>query len=192
MSRTRFRSVSAGVALGLMGACSGGEPRLPERIVDLSPTIAEDLPVRTWGHKLLSDFNFRDSTRFERIEFEQPTYVQDSYYELFSHGGAHLDAPRHLAKDGKGVDEYELHQFLGPARVLDFRQAQKDQPIGRAEFENLGIRAGDIVLVLDGYSAPAAADELPSYAYISPEAADYLAQIPVKAVGTDAWGVENP
>jgi kynurenine formamidase len=178
------------VLLGL--ACSQPETPLPRRIIDLSPTITEDLPARIWGRKLLRDFGFRPSTRFEHIELEQPLYVQNSYLELFNHGGAHLDAPRHLARDGKGVDEYELVQLIGRARVLDFRSAPKDEPLSPSEFEVRDVRSGDIVLVLVGYAPPAADDQLPSYAYLSPEAAEYLAGIPVKAIGTDAWGLENP
>jgi arylformamidase len=179
------------LAIPLVIGCSNPESPMPRRIVDLSPTITEDLPVRIWGKKLLKDFGFREATKFEHIELQQPLYVQNSYLELFNHGGAHLDAPRHLAKDGKGVDAYDLNQLLGRARVLDFRQAPKDQPLSRAQFENQGIRAGDIVLVLVGYSPPASADQIPSYSYVSPEAAEYLAQMPVKAVGTDAWGIES-
>ncbi len=33
-----------------------GAPAMPKRIVDLSPTISEDLPVRTVGSKFLADF----------------------------------------------------------------------------------------------------------------------------------------
>jgi kynurenine formamidase len=190
--KTRFWQAAGWLAVPLVVGCSPATVPLPQRIVDLSPTITEDLPVRVWGQKLLRDFGFRETTRFEHIEIEQPVYVQNSYLELFNHGGAHLDAPRHLARDGKGVDEYELTQLLGRARVLDFRQAPKDQPLGRAEFENRGIQAGDIVLVLVGYSPPTASDQLASYAYLSREAAEYLAQIPVKAIGTDAWSLENP
>ena len=42
------------------------------------------------------------------------------------------------------------------------------------------------VIVLVGYSPPAAADQIPSYSYVSPEAAEYLAGMPVKAIGTPA------
>lgn len=190
--RTPLCQVVGLSAVVCLVGCSRPESPLPQRIVDLSPTITEDLPVRIWGQKLLKDFGFRESTKVERLELQQPLYVQNSYLELFNHGGAHLDAPRHLAKDGKGVDEYNLDQLLGRARVFDFRQAPKDQPLSRAQFENQGIRAGDIVLVLVGYSPPVASDQVPSYAYLSPEAAEYLAEIPVKAIGTDAWGLENP
>ena len=92
MSRTR-RILFFAPALLIWSACtpqSESEPEvgradapLPRRIVDLSPVITEDLPVRIWGHKLLSDFGFRDTTEFEDVVTEDPVYVVDSYLTLF-------------------------------------------------------------------------------------------------------------
>ena len=41
------------------------------------------------------------------------------------------------------------------------------------------------------YSPPVGDDELPSYPYLSKDAAEYLATLPVKAFGTDAFSVES-
>ena len=54
-------------------------PPLPQKIIDLSPVITEDLPVRIWGHKLLSDFGFRDTNEFEYVITENPLYAMNSY-----------------------------------------------------------------------------------------------------------------
>src|SRR5437867_3207159 len=97
--RIGFRLAVGFIAVLFLVGCSPPGSPLPKRIIDLSPTITEDLPVRIWGQKLLKDFGFRESTKFEHVELQQPLYVQNSYLELFNHGGAHVDAPRHLAKD---------------------------------------------------------------------------------------------
>jgi kynurenine formamidase len=164
---------------------------LPVRIVDLSPLVTEELPLRIWGRKLLTDWGFRLGNEFEDVVAEEPLYVANSYWTLSNHGGAHLDAPSHMEKGGKSVDQYSLEELLGPARLLDFRASPADVPISLAEIEATGIRPGEVALLMVGYSPPTGGDELPSYPYLSAAAAEHLATLPVKAFGTDAWSVES-
>jgi kynurenine formamidase len=98
----------------LLVSCSGDAPQSPERIVDVSPTITEDLPVRTVGQALLSGIGARDSTEFERIEGDDSLYYLDSYITLFNHAGPHADAPLHLIPGGKAIDQLELASFFWP------------------------------------------------------------------------------
>ena len=199
MSRTR-RILFFAPALLLWSACtaqSESEPEvgradapLPRRIVDLSPVITEDLPVRIWGHKLLSDFGFRDTTEFEDVVTEDPLYVVDSYLTLFNHAGPHLDAANHFEKGAKSVDQYSLDRLIGRARLLDFRSKPRDEAISLDEIQETGIRADEIAMLMVGYTPPIG-DELPSYPYLSIEAAEYLATLPVRAFVTDALGVES-
>ncbi len=46
-------------------------------------------------------------------------------------------------------------------------------------------------MLMVGYTPPSGNDELPSYPYLSQEAAEYLATLPVKAFATDAFAVES-
>ena len=55
----------------------------------------------------------------------------------------------------------------------------------RGRSEGTGIEAGDIVIAFVGYTPPSEPDQLPSYAYLSEEAAEYLATIPIKAFASD-------
>ncbi len=167
------------------------EAPLPIRIVDLSPLITEDLPLQLWGKKLLSDWGFRLTNEFEDVGAEEPLYVSNSYWTLANHGGAHLDAPNHMERGAKAVDQYSLEELIGRARLLDFRSSPVDEPISLEEIQGTGIEAGEIALLMVGYSPPASDDELPSYPYLSRDAAEYLAKLPIKAFGTDALSVES-
>ena len=43
------------------------------------------------------------------------------------HGGTHLDAPSHFAKDGQSADQIPVRRLIAPAAVIDIRaQAAKD------------------------------------------------------------------
>lgn len=58
------RRFSVLVAAVLLCACmQQPAPPMPRRIVDLSPTIREDLPVRTVGRKFLADFLTAEQNR---------------------------------------------------------------------------------------------------------------------------------
>ena len=157
----------------------------PRLVVDLSPTLGEDTPSLVVGRKFLHDFGMPESTQFHQIISEEPMYVAETRLELFNHVGPHHDAPSHTIKGARTTDSFGLDQFIGPAKVLDFRTKPKDAPLTRADFANRGIVAGDIVIAFVGYSPPTGPDEYPSYAYLSGEAAEYLATIPVRLFATD-------
>lgn len=175
----------------LLASCSEDAHESPERIVDLSPTITEDLPVRMIGHALLSGLGARDSTRFERIEGDESLYYLDSYITLFNHAGPHADAPLHLIPDGKAIDQLGLDNFFGPARVLDYSSLARADTVSVAELQEHSIQPGEIVILYVGYEVPADPDELPVYPVLSPAAAEYLAALPIKAFATDVPGVDD-
>jgi kynurenine formamidase len=75
------------------------------------------------------------------------------------HGGTHLDAPFHFAKDGKTVDQIPLRQLIAPGVVIDISaKADADQDY-RLSIEDLrswekqhgSIPSGAIVLLRTGW-----------------------------------------
>ncbi|MBL8981600.1 MAG: cyclase family protein [Gemmatimonadetes bacterium] len=81
-------------------------------------------------------------------------------YAAPEHGGTHLDAPIHFAKDGLTADRIPVDQFIGPAVVLDVtaQAARKpDYRLTRAdvlawEKANGAIPRGAIVVLRTGWS----------------------------------------
>jgi arylformamidase len=195
--RPAFHDVLAiSLVVALASGCSrqgrsDPSPRIPRKVIDLSTTITPDLPVRFWGHKALSDFGFSDTTEFRIIQRDKPLYVSNSYWTLFNHGGTHADAPNHLDRDAKGIDATPLESLVGPIRVLDFRSHAKDKPIELSEIKTMTVHPGEIVILFVGYKPPSKPDEIPSFGYLSKEAAGYLAAVPVKAFGTDGLSVDS-
>jgi kynurenine formamidase len=179
------------LACFLLVSCDEDAAESPEKIVDLSPTITEDLPVRVVGHALLSGIGARDSTEFEHIEGDGSLYYLDSYITLFNHAGPHADAPLHLIPDGKAIDQLELANFFGPAQVLDYRSLARTDKVPISELQKHNIQAGDIIILYVGYEVPTDPEELPVYPVLSPAAAEYLAELPVRAFATDVPGVDD-
>lgn len=162
--------------------CINQDIPMPKAIVDLSPVMGEDFVVKTFGEQAsqgIEDF------KFEHIITEKPYYSAISYIRMINHVGPHYDPPAHIIKDGKTVDQVPLERFYGKAKVFDFRAKRKDEPLLKSDFEDKNIQVGDVVIVFVGYTTPEKADEMPSYAFLSGEAAEYLASIPIKAFATD-------
>ena len=164
---------------------------LPKQIIDLSPLITEDLPLRIWGKKMLKDFGFKESTKFTDVAIEDPLYVVDSYIELFNHGGAHLDAPNHLDKNAMSVDQWELDKLVGEFKIFNATTLPKDKPVSIDEIEKMELNSNDIFILYVNYSPPQTENDLPSYPYLSEEAAEYLSDIPIKAFATDGFSVDS-
>ncbi|TYC68098.1 arylformamidase [Stappia sp. BW2] len=54
-----------------------------------------------------------------RISADSPVNVGE--FSMSSHCGAHADAPLHYDANGRSIDQIDLHEFIGPARLLESR-----------------------------------------------------------------------
>src|SRR5262249_11530752 len=114
-----FGVLAFGSACAPPGPKATGMPTVPRQIIDLSPTITEDLPVRIWGPKALKDFGFSETTEFRLVQATEPLYVSNAYWTLMNHAGPHVDAPNHMDRNAKGVDAYDLATLVGPIKLVD-------------------------------------------------------------------------
>jgi len=182
-----------------MCACSPPEQRgttgvfEPSEIIDLGALVREDLPERIWGRAMLSDNGYIDQNSFNVITWEMElsggvVSGSNSYYTIFNHGGPHVDAPNHIGLDG-GLDSYPITVFSGPAKVYDVSRFPAGRNVGIEFFSERDIRPGDIVLIYTGYKPPVNDEDYPSTVTLTREAAEYLATMPVRAIGTDAWSL---
>ncbi len=182
---------------GLPACLSSDEPASrpvfePQEIIDLGALVTEDLPERVWGKAFLAAHGFTRPNAFDviRWEFEAEggrISGSNAYYTLFNHGGPHVDAPNHISLGG-GLDTYPVEAFAGPLKVFDVRPFPKGRSVPAEVFSG-SVRAGDVVLIFTGYSPPVTDDAFPETIALSREAAEYLANLPVRAFGTDAFQV---
>jgi kynurenine formamidase len=165
----------------------------PSKVIDLGTLVTEDLPQVHWGKALLRQLGFKKQNKFEVKRWSFPSDKgnisgSNAYYTLFNHGGPHVDAPAHVGAGG-GLDSYAVESFLGPLKVFDVSGFPRGRTLPKAVF--LGkVEAGDVVLTFTGYKAPETDDALPEVITLTSEAAEFLASIPVRAYGTDAFGVD--
>jgi len=163
----------------------------PSEIVDLGALVTEDLPERMWGKGFLTQMNFDQGNTFDVIAWDFGAISgSNSYYRIFNHGGPHVDAPNHTGM-GQGLDSYAIESFIGPAKVIDVSGLQPGRNISPAMLEGQDIRPGDVVLIYTGYLPPQNDSDIPDSITLSYDASEYLANIPVRAFGTDAFSVDS-
>jgi kynurenine formamidase len=163
-------------------------------VIDLGTLVTEDLPQRSWGKALLKRLGFKKQNVFEVIRWTFPGSEgkisgSNAYYTLFNHGGPHVDAPNHVGAGG-GLNSYPVQAFTGPLKVFDVRSCPRGRSVPADVFRDK-VEAGDVVLIYTGYKATCTNSELPEVTTLTHDAAEYLASLPVRAYGTDAFGVDD-
>lgn len=193
-------------ALGLGCAPFGGDaaPRL-EDPVDLSHAFDEDAVYWPTAERFVLERGFEGVT-------EAGYWYAGHRFRAAEHGGTHLDAPYHFAREGRTVEAVSLDRLVGPAVVVDVSEAavrDADHAVGaealRAfEAEHGRIEAGTIVLLRTGWSerwpdlerylgtakrGPEAVPEL-HFPGLSEAGARLLVEREVAAVGIDTASID--
>ncbi|MGW8318348.1 MAG: cyclase family protein [Candidatus Promineifilaceae bacterium] len=152
------------------------------QIVDLSVPIGEDtLSPPSVGIQLTL-------TSYHR----GPGFWQASKIDMLLHTGSHVDFTKHVQADGETAADVALERVFGEALVVDLSFVEANHEITVADLENYAptIRQGDIVLVRTDWTEKQWGN-FPIYymqsPYCSPEAAQWLIDRGVKAVGFDCF-----
>lgn len=150
----------------------------PETIMDLAGKLAAESPalselkveyLRNWG---------TDNGMVCRVTF------QDHY-------GTHLDAPIHIVEGTDDLAKMDLNRLFGEAVCVDMSVGGGHRPISAEELAAAKpeIQEGDIVLIYTG-ETPGTPDKYVEQAFVTDDAAQWLVDKKVKALGMEPWGVE--
>lgn len=146
--------------------------------------ISWPLHTTTTGYKNKKVLVIEHRKTFEQDQLRETSIILDS------HGGTHIDAPSHFIKDGQSIEHIDLNKVVGPCKVLDLMQVT--DAITAKDLQNFTIAAGDRLLLktknsLLAYDAPFE----PNFIYVADDAARYLADKKIAAVGIDYLGIER-
>ncbi len=106
-----------------------------------------------------------------------------------SHTGTHVDAQKHVFPDGKALDEIPLVSFVGKARVLDMTDVKES--ISIEDVKRFNVKAGERILVKTQNSLVGFETFRDDYIYLSGDAADYLASLPIALFGIDYLSIKK-
>ena len=105
---------------------------------------------------------------------------------LSSHAATHIDAPRHYSDDAAGIQAIPPEIFLGPARVITIMSPY----IQRSDLEQHNLHGVHRLIIHTRASAVPNDVWEANFAYFDPAAANYLGELGVRLIGTDAPSVD--
>lgn len=151
-------------------------------IIDCTHVIHEGMPVYpgTEGPILLPACTMED------VGFREKKWT------MYSHTGTHMDAPAHMIKDGKTLDQFPVEKFMGRGMVLDVRECTaKEIPLARVQSYESILKEIDFVLIQTGWEEYWSTERYGrNFPALSVEAAEYLMQFDLKGIGVDAISID--
>jgi kynurenine formamidase len=134
--------------------------------------------------------------RIERIMERGADRWETELITIAVHSGTHIDAPNHKLAQWKGLEQFPLNSFTGRAVLADLRGCDARHRIGPQELKARLPRrlSGRIVLLATGWGyknhdTRVWYEDIP---FISPDAAHWLLEQKVRAVGIDHWSIGGP
>lgn len=146
------------------------------KIFDVSLTIKSDMMI--YPNNPIPEF-FEIKTKTSYI----------TKMVLGSHTGTHIDAPRHIFKNGKGLDKIDLSKLIGNCKVLDLTKV--NHSIEKKDLEKFLIKKGDRILVKTKNSLRGFKKFYNDYIFLSGEAAKFLANKKINLFGIDSLSVKQ-
>lgn len=178
-----------------------------KRIVDLSHSYSDKTIYWVTAKEFDLDTVFKGET-------EKGYYYAANNFSTAEHGGTHIDAPIHFAKNGQTVDQIPLEKLIGNAIKIDVSSKAQDNPDYLISIEDIqawekkhkkDVPEGSIVLLETGFSkfypdkkkylgtterGEHAVREL-HFPGLSPEAAQWLVQNRrISAIGIDTPSID--
>jgi len=166
------------------------------QIIDLSHTLQENIPA------------YPTHSKFYHLPWDSPDDPAVMYQILFhEHSGTHVDAPLHLIRekninlDEYGMDTVPVDSLIGHCVTLHLSYIQPNQVVTGSmirewERKNGTIEKGDIVIFNFGWwkkwrLIPEGYEVTKNWPGLGREAAEYLVEKRVKAVGTDCMALDS-
>jgi len=147
-------------------------------LIDITPAIRTGMAV------FPGDARYRT---LKTLEITDTCPVNVSEFSMSCHCGAHADAPLHYDRDGVSVDQLDLDDFVGPARVIDARGPEGLCPPVLLK-AHLGSCPPRVLLRLADVTDPMV---WPSgFRALAPETMTLLADAGVRLVGVDVPSVD--
>lgn len=168
-------------------------PRWTFELIDLSRPVAEQTAYALLGD-LVAGKDW-ESHRKPAIVYDRD-YPGDTgkqgHFTIADHSATHVDAPVHAIPGGAHLEDLDLTRLIGEAVVLDLADVDRDHGYIPDDLANAtpAIERGDIVLIYSGYQ-DADEDQRMHQTYLTPEAARWLVDRGVRAVGCEPIGIEH-
>jgi len=149
------------------------------KIHDISVEIGEDMVI--WKDREHKKPRFLATLKYE------DNGANESKIKMDLHTGTHADAPFHMLKSGKKLNEIPLGKFIGKCKVLDLTGAKGK--ITEDILKKFEINKDDIILIKTKNKLESRFDI--NFPFVDKNGAQYLAKKKIKTLGVDSLGVER-
>ncbi len=113
--------------------------------------------------------------------------VNVKFMKMGTHTSTHIDAPYHISKEGRNLNDFPVDRFIGKGIVLDFSDRGEIYEITRedimAHAEEL--KQVDYAILNTGWAPYYGTWDFFRHPYLSKDAALALVELGIKIVGTD-------
>lgn len=152
-------------------------------LIDMTHTITPDIPV----------YPGDPAPAFSSLATLTRDGFRTTGLSLCSHTGTHMDAPSHLLREGRSLDQIPMSQFSGRATVLD---VSGEGPVITEAFLRSNydaIHRADYILFYTGWEDRWGSEGYLEDAFPVPDEAAVrcLVSLGLKGVGTDALSVDR-
>ncbi len=110
---------------------------------------------------------------------------------LGTHTGSHVDSRRHIREHGSGVDRIPLERCMGPCTVIELLDLIPGECIEKKHLEKKQICTDRIILFKTRNSSTGYIEFIDDYIYLSDDAAKYLKEKSIRAVGIDYLSINK-
>ncbi len=113
--------------------------------------------------------------------------VNVKFMKMGTHTSTHIDAPYHVKKSGKNLNDFPVDYFIGEGVVLDFSDKGEIYEITREDImaHEEELREADFAILDTGWEKYYGTWEFFRHPYLSEGAALALVELGIRIVGTD-------
>lgn len=163
------------------------------KIIDLTCPLNNHMPL----HPIVKDIEI-----IRKYTLENDGY-NITQIKIFTHSGTHIDAPFHMIKNGKKLDEIPLENFFGEAAVLNVPKGELGEITSKEleealEKSKLKVYPGEIVLINTGWGKYYV-EEIKDSIYLAEkhpgllmDAVEWLIEKKIKLIGIDVFSIRHP
>ena len=148
------------------------------KVFDISMDVQEDMITYEKIIDYLPKYQYRSFLEDTIRETEIKTNV---------HCGTHMDAPRHMIKQGDTIEKIDLHSAVCWCKVFDLTSCTG--VITKEELSKFNIQKGDFIILKTKSSFDTEYDF--NFPYVDRDAAKYLVEKEIIGLGFDAMSIER-
>lgn len=160
------------------------------KVIDLTYNLDPTTPV--YPNYPLVTVELLESTRYQVRERRS---LNSSKIALGMHCGTHMDAPFHFFDNGLTIDQVALEVCVGPALMIDVRNALTDGMIDVPHLKPREAKMREIrrIVLHTGWTEKwGSAEFFTHHPMFTPEAAQLILDCGVRLVGVDFPSVDRP